>query len=155
VFGVFRTDVLRRTPALAHPYHGVDRALLAEIALLGKFAQIPAVLFFNREHPHRYVRSVRPSQRAEFHGSAPRAKTELSHLEQRRDMRRAVREHVQDRAVRKRCQRVLTAWWFVDHNLLRVGVECVGRLLPGFHDWSKRMSDRFLRPSHPTIHTRR
>ena len=154
VFGVFRTDVLRRTPGLAHPYHGVDRALLAEIALLGKLEQIPEVLFYNREHPNRYVRAVRPSQRAEFHQAKKRAKTELSHMAQRRDMRRAIREHIHDPAVRRRCLRVLKSWWLVDYNALRVGVEFAARVVPGFYDWSKRMNDRFLKPEHPTIHTR-
>lgn len=155
VFGVFRTETLRRTPGLSHPYHGVDRALLAEIALLGKIRQIPEVLFFNREHPNRYVRAVRPSERARFHQSKHRSKTELSHLAQRRDMRRAIREHIDDRATRRRCRRILARWWLVDYNALRVGVEFAAKVAPSFYDWSKRMNDRFLKPEHPTIHTQR
>jgi glycosyltransferase involved in cell wall biosynthesis len=58
VFGVIRSDVLRRTRLIG--YHlGGDRTLLIELALLGRFALVPEPLFLNREHPRRFKRQHR------------------------------------------------------------------------------------------------
>ena len=58
LYGLIRTEVLRRTHLLA-PYHGSDRALLAELALFGRIREIPEILWSSREHPERslYVRT--------------------------------------------------------------------------------------------------
>jgi glycosyltransferase involved in cell wall biosynthesis len=48
-FGVIRRDALLRT-RLIQPYIGSDVTLLAELALLGKFQEIPESLFFRRIH---------------------------------------------------------------------------------------------------------
>jgi hypothetical protein len=37
------------------PYYGSDCALLAELALLGTFVQVPGATLYNREHPRRSV----------------------------------------------------------------------------------------------------
>jgi glycosyltransferase involved in cell wall biosynthesis len=57
VFGVIRRDVLLRTSKIA-PYSSSDLGLLAELALHGRFAELPEILSFHRNHPdqsvHRY-----------------------------------------------------------------------------------------------------
>ncbi len=55
LFGVVRTDVLRAT-ALLPSLVGADRIVLAELALRGRFAIVPEILFSNRDHPGRAVR---------------------------------------------------------------------------------------------------
>lgn len=50
VMGVIRTDVLRRT-GLIRPHISSDITLLAELASLGEFHEIPERLFFRRIHP--------------------------------------------------------------------------------------------------------
>lgn len=55
VFGVVRSDVLART-SLIGPYSGSDWTLLAELALLGRFHEVPEELFLHREHPERSTR---------------------------------------------------------------------------------------------------
>lgn len=54
VFGVMRLAQLRRT-GLIGPYASSDRTLLFELALHGRFAQVPEVLFLHRQHPGRSV----------------------------------------------------------------------------------------------------
>ena len=49
VFGLIRTDVLKRTRLIAD-YSDSDRTLLAELSLYGPFYEIPEVLFFHRLH---------------------------------------------------------------------------------------------------------
>jgi glycosyltransferase involved in cell wall biosynthesis len=58
VFGVMRSDVLRRTELIG--YHiGGDRTLLIDLSLLGRFLLVPEPLFQNREHPWRFKRQHR------------------------------------------------------------------------------------------------
>lgn len=57
VFGLIKSDALRKT-SLIKAYPGSDRALLAELSLLGRFYQIPEYLFFNRNHPERSINAI-------------------------------------------------------------------------------------------------
>jgi len=52
VFGLIRAEVLRET-SLIGAYWGSDAVLLGELALRGKFASVPALSFFRREHSQR------------------------------------------------------------------------------------------------------
>lgn len=49
IFGVIRSDALART-SLHRSYYGSDKVLLAELALFGRFAQVPEPLFTKRVH---------------------------------------------------------------------------------------------------------
>jgi glycosyltransferase involved in cell wall biosynthesis len=50
IYGVIRTDVLRRTGALGN-YIGSDIVLQSELALYGKILELPEHLFLRRMHP--------------------------------------------------------------------------------------------------------
>ena len=63
IFGLIRSDSLRKT-SLMNQYPGADRALLAEIGLLGRFHEIPEYLFFNRDHPDRSIRACTDLQKS-------------------------------------------------------------------------------------------
>ena len=54
VFGLIRATVLRRTPLIAN-HTDSDRTLLGELALYGKFREIPQPLFLHRIHPQSSV----------------------------------------------------------------------------------------------------
>ena len=58
VFGVIRTQVLRRT-GLIGPFAQSDRVLLAELALHGRFVECPEALYRHREHPGRSMYAFR------------------------------------------------------------------------------------------------
>ena len=49
VFGVIRVDILRKTQLILS-YTDSDRTLLAELALYGRFFEVPEVLFYHRMH---------------------------------------------------------------------------------------------------------
>jgi glycosyltransferase involved in cell wall biosynthesis len=53
--GVIRREILRKTPLIGS-YVGSDRNLLAELGLLGRFFEIPEVLFYRRDHPENTFR---------------------------------------------------------------------------------------------------
>jgi glycosyltransferase involved in cell wall biosynthesis len=50
-YGVIRKDVLLRT-AMKESYHHADHTIIAELALHGRFYQVPDWLYFRREHPN-------------------------------------------------------------------------------------------------------
>lgn len=54
IWGVMRTDVLRKTPLIAS-YIGSDRVLLAELGLAGRFVRVPEVLFHSRKSPRQSI----------------------------------------------------------------------------------------------------
>jgi len=49
VFGLIRRQVLEQTPLIGN-YVGSDRVLLGELAIHGKFAEVPEILFSRRRH---------------------------------------------------------------------------------------------------------
>ena len=49
-FGLFRMNVLRTIPNPHGSYSGADEILLAKLALLGRFYEIPELLFSSRQH---------------------------------------------------------------------------------------------------------
>ncbi len=151
MFGVYRREALLKTRTLTGNYHGCDRAMLAELALVGRFRQIRESLFLNREHHRRYVRAVPASERAQFHDDKTGTKIELSSLKLYRDYLAAVRRHVTDRRERLRCRFILLRWWFVAWNAPRFAAELVSRVVPRFYNFSKRINDRWLKPQHPTV----
>lgn len=51
-YGVFRSDVLRRVKPHGSFYHA-DQTYMAEVALYGRFCQVPDWLYFRRHHPNR------------------------------------------------------------------------------------------------------
>lgn len=55
-FGVIRSIALRNTPLLL-THIGSDKTLVAELALMGKFYEIPEFFFLSRDHPARSMRA--------------------------------------------------------------------------------------------------
>jgi glycosyltransferase involved in cell wall biosynthesis len=56
VFGVIRSSLLRQSLLMGN-YVGSDRVLLGELALHGRFFEIPDCLFFHREHAQRSTKA--------------------------------------------------------------------------------------------------
>lgn len=54
IFGLLRSKVLRRTPLIGR-FTASDRVLLAELALSGRFFEIPEYLFSRRNHPGQSI----------------------------------------------------------------------------------------------------
>ncbi len=52
IFGIIRSEALKKS-ALIGGYLGSDLVLLGQLALQGKFCQVPEILFLHREHEQR------------------------------------------------------------------------------------------------------
>ncbi len=61
VFGLMRTEVLKKTSLIA-PYYGSDRLLLTQLSLMGRFHEIPEPLFFRRCHSAQSSRLSAPER---------------------------------------------------------------------------------------------
>ena len=72
VFGVIRRSAMRRT-GLHRPYNGGEKVFLAELSLLGRFAEIDEVLFFPRWHDQRFSSNTSAvAQALHMNPAAPR-----------------------------------------------------------------------------------
>jgi glycosyltransferase involved in cell wall biosynthesis len=76
IFGLIRLEALRKT-RLIEPYVGSDRALLAELVLMGRFCQVQEMLFLHRQHPLRSTR-ITSSQDSISIWFDPRNRTSLN-----------------------------------------------------------------------------
>ncbi len=65
IFGVLRRDILQNTPLIGS-FVGSDRVLLAELALRGRFCELPDYLFFRREHPNTSGRAYSVYRRLQW-----------------------------------------------------------------------------------------
>lgn len=63
VFGLIRSKILEKTRLIGN-YSSSDRTLAAELALLGRFCEIPEYLFFYRRHTGQSTGSEYPTRHA-------------------------------------------------------------------------------------------
>ena len=54
LYGLMRTESLKQTRGFL-PFYGADRVLLAELSLVGRYAEVPEPLFFARRHAEQTV----------------------------------------------------------------------------------------------------
>jgi glycosyltransferase involved in cell wall biosynthesis len=143
VFGVIRKAALART-RLHLSFDGSDRNLIAELALLGRFAHINRPLFRNRDHPGRYTRAVRLDPRNVMAWQQPdRAGQRVLHRwENFREYVAAVGRHVPDPAERRRCWGHLLRWQLANRNLPYMTAEALGVLSPRLFALARALRQR-------------
>ena len=76
IFGLIRSDVLRRTGRFGN-YYGSDKVLLAELSLHGRFKLLPDVLLYRRCHP-RQSSLLSASNKSVWSGAGARRQDWLS-----------------------------------------------------------------------------
>lgn len=110
VFGVMRTDVLRRTTLLSD-YAGCDRVLLAQIALMGRFYEVPEVLFLHREHKKRSTMEYKNVQtRSAWFNTARAGKPDVPHMKMLRGYARNIRSAAVPWTDKFACYAMLVPW---------------------------------------------
>ena len=110
VFGVIRSDVLRATPLLAD-YAGCDRVLLSEIALAGKFYEVPEILFLHREHKKRSTKQFKSEQtRAEWFNPARAGRPDMPHVKMLLGYMDVIRRARVPRSDKFACRTMLVPW---------------------------------------------
>ena len=114
-YGVIRTEVLRRT-AMKESYHHADHTIIAELALHGRFYQVPDWLYFRRDHDDRAERAC-PTVRSRCTNFDPLRADRLRHPLVRLYGEyvwayiRAIRHAPLSSADRRECYRYLAQWF--------------------------------------------
>lgn len=137
IFGVTRTELLGKTNLVTTHYHGSDRALLAELSLLGKIVHLPQTRFYNRQYATRESLRIAPLER-KAHSPVPN----LLLLHQ--DYRAMINRHIQDERERKQLHALLWAWWLVDWNFIKPSYERLAWHLPRLYHLLQRLRGRTL-----------
>ena len=142
LYGLIRSDALRRT-RLHGSYHGGDRALLAELALRGRFIQLRAPLLQVRDHGARYTRTnAGPRERLAWHDPRRMGRLGIPSLRLYADYARAILRHVATRREQLRCCVHLMRWWLRNWNAVRVGVDLAAVIAPGLAGSAERIKWR-------------
>lgn len=137
IFGVFRRDDLKKS-ALHRFYYGSDRALIAEMALIGRFVHVPDVVFYNREHPNRSINIVDKRARVFWHNTDARSTRALEHWKLLKQLIDTAVRHRQVVPLGKTLPSLL-AWAVTPLQLSRYGLEVIGLVLPSAQRWLRQI----------------
>jgi len=111
LYGLVRTEVMRKT-SLHLPYYGADKVFIAELSLLGRFWEIPEVLFFCRVHPEASGNLTTAAQQQQFINPRGRRWFTLTRLQLLCAYTRAVMRTGLPPVERMRCLLVLLRYVF-------------------------------------------
>ena len=147
VMGVFRQGMLSRSMLLPS-FHGSDRALLVQLALMGPFGHISEPLLRIRDHADRYTRArTRPAERAQWHDT--RHSSHFSFPCWRlygTYWQTALRADITGRQ-RLGLYLALGRWWFVSWNAARMVVDLLAGVAPGIVGWAEQLKQRLFSPA--------
>jgi glycosyltransferase involved in cell wall biosynthesis len=134
-YGLIRSEVLRKT-RLQQNYTGSDRTLLCELALYGRFYEVPEPLFFKRFHPKNVYTDWRA--RMAWFDSSLEGRISFPFWAQLLDYFETIRRAEVPASVKRRC-RLYMARWVVEHarNLAK-DVLVAGYMLLHTPEWRRR-----------------
>lgn len=142
IFGLFRRNLLAKT-TLHRPYYSSDKALLAEMALLGRIGFVPAAIFFNREHKQRSI-NLTKSERSAWQNGTKSRYAGAEHLNLLRHYFKIARRHP-DVASPFRLTLAVLRYGLEPPQLCRYIMECTGLVSPSAERIMKLSAGRLLR----------
>ena len=146
MMGVFRSDLLGRSMLLPS-FHGADRAMLAQVALLGRFIHVPGALIQVRDHGERYSRArKRPQDRAAWHDTRVKRKLSFPVWRTYRTYWELIASAPIASETKSRARMTLVKWWFRNFNAARMAVDIVGSVVPGFVGAAERFKQSVFSP---------
>jgi len=147
VMGVFRHSMLSRSMLLPS-FHGADRALLAQLALMGPFGHIAEPLLRIRDHANRYTRArTRPAERAQWHDTRHSSRFSFPCWRLYATYwQTALRSDLTARQ-RLGLYLVLGKWWFVSWNAARMVVDVLAGVAPGIVGRAQQLKQRLFSPA--------
>ncbi|MGD9570378.1 MAG: glycosyltransferase family 2 protein [Thermoleophilia bacterium] len=124
VFGVIRTEALRRT-RLIGGYESSDKVLLVELALAGEMARVPDPLFLRRRHAgSSREANVTPEERARWFDEASAGRAPLPRTRVARGVAGAVARAPLGVTERARCAAVVARWLATERRWRVIAGEC-------------------------------
>jgi hypothetical protein len=147
MMGLFRRSVLERSMLLPS-FHGADRALLAQVALLGRHIHVPGALIQIRDHGDRYSRSrKRPQERSSWHDTRAGARHSFPVWRTYLTYWQTVNDVPMPAGTRARARLRLLEWWFRNFNAARMAVDLVGSVAPGVVGKAERFKQSVFSPA--------
>lgn len=147
VMGLFRRSALEGS-LLLESFHGADRALLAQMALRGRFVRAPEPLLVVRDHAERYTRArVRPRERAVWHDASRGGRISLPTWRLYGEYCAMIARELDRPADRARALGVLAAWWLRNWNGVRMAVDLAAVAAPGVVARAERLKQRWIAPA--------
>lgn len=135
VFGLIRTDVLRRTRMIDW-YVASDRVLRAELSLRGRYHILPERLCFDRDHPNRSIRAYPAHHlRADWFDPALAGRRVFPHWRVFYEYFRAVNRAPVSGWQRACCYPHIAAWLARDLNWARLAADVVISVYPDSWQW--------------------
>jgi glycosyltransferase involved in cell wall biosynthesis len=141
IWGVIRKDALRNS-VLIGSYIGMDRALLLELALRGRFLLIERPLFSNRDHPERATRVTRTQTRKDLvavYDTANADQTVLSTWIFYKESAGIIRRNVTGAEERLRCFAYLLLSLGRTWNLAFLVIEPLMKVTPKVHSKARSL----------------
>jgi glycosyltransferase involved in cell wall biosynthesis len=129
IFGVIRTKTLKET-YLIGKYPNADRVLLAELALFGRFINIPEFLFTLRDHPERSARLKNPHDLLAWYDPDRTERRVFATWTRYAAYLRMIGRHVSNPAEKARCWGMLLFSLCVNWHLLRLALDPLVALEP-------------------------
>lgn len=128
-FGVIRRE--KMVGSLLHQaYRGSDRAFLAQMAIRGRFFQIPEPLVQMRQHPAQYSRMKNVRQQLAWQDPDRKSSQEIAVLRLFRVYRDLVSSEAMSEKDRRACRGVLRRFWFQSWPLPRLFAELLSVPFP-------------------------
>jgi glycosyltransferase involved in cell wall biosynthesis len=128
VFGLIRSSALRRTDLHA-PYYGSDRALLAQLSLLGAFEKVVGPVLYNRDHTRRSIRLSNARERLTWQDVAKRKGLPLPHVRLAAHYASVAWRTAPPRA-RLACLSSLLSWMTQRHMIFKFSLDLIELVSP-------------------------
>ncbi len=143
-FGLVRRTAMENS-LLHGPFHGADRAFLAQMALRGRLLQLDTPLVQMREHENRYTRRhASLVERMRWHDADRAGRLMFPTWRLYAEYVKMVRREPLPFGEKLRCWSVLGRWWFVNWNAVRAGVDLATVAAPGLVGFAERVKIRLF-----------
>jgi len=129
-------------------FHGADRAMLAHIALAGRFVALPDALLQVRDHADRYSRAQKNVRdRAAWYDARNTGRLTFPVWRLYGTYWSTTASSDLSAGSRLRTCLVLLKWWFVNFNAFRMALDLVGSFAPGAVDFAERVKQKVFSPA--------
>jgi glycosyltransferase involved in cell wall biosynthesis len=141
IYGLIRVCALRATAGYGN-YVASDRVLLAELALHGRFHEIPEHLFMFRLHPGQSIQALAFHQRAAWINPSEAGRTVFPHWRFYAEYFRCLKRARLSKRERFSCYVHLVRWWRVNWNWARMVSDLMIATAPRSLNLLQRIQER-------------
>jgi len=136
IFGLFRKSVLEST-GLLESFPGSDRTIMAELALMGRFYEIPEYLFYSRDHSERSTRTGTIHTRAGWWDTKKTGQTVFPQWRLFYELIKIVKRSGLPSGEKTACYSCVLKWLASNHNWARMLMDLAVAVEPSSWDMAR------------------